>query len=180
MHIQMCTHTDVRTHRYTYAQKSERYMHTQMHTHRYTYRCTHREIHTQIYTDVYTHIHVCTGIRDTHTDVHTERYMHTHRYRCVHTHMHRDQSYTHRCTHIDTHTDVHTERDTHTQMCTHRSMHRRAHTDESGLCRSLPRPHPLRLSHHCLSRVCPSSGSFLAVCVSPRRRCTGWGLLPVP
>ena len=110
----------------------------------------------------------------THRCTHTERYTHTDLY--THTHVHRDQRYTHRCTHIDTHTDY-TQRYTHTQMYTHRYTHRRAHTDESGPCLSLLHPHPLRLSRHCLSCICPSSGSFLAMCVSPRRRSTRWGLV---
>ena len=129
--------------------------------------------------------HRCTHI-DTHTDVHTERYMHTQMYTHREIHTHRfvhtytcaqgSEIHTHRCTHIDTHTDY-TQRYTHTQMYTHRYTHRRAHTDESGPCLSLPHPHPLRLSRHCLSCICPSSGSFLAMCVSPRRRSTRWGLV---
>lgn len=155
IHTDVYTHRCTHTQRYTYAQRSERYMHTQMYTHRYTYRCTYREIHA----------HRCT-----HTEIHTHR--------CVHTYTYAQGSeiHTHRCTHIDRHTDY-TQRYTHTQMYTQRYTQRRAHTDESGQCLSLPRPHPLRLSCHCLLCVFPSSGSFLVVCVSPRCRSTRWGLV---
>lgn len=145
-----------------------------MYTHTEIHVCTEiREIHA--HTDVYTQIHIQMYIqRDTCTQMYTHRDTH----RCVHTYTYAQGSeiHTHRCTHIDRHTDY-TQRYTHTQMYTQRYTQRRAHTDESGQCLSLPRTHPLRLSCHCLLCVFPSSGSFLAVCVSPRCRSTRWGLV---
>lgn len=91
------------------------------------------------------------------------------------THMHRDQRYMH--TEIHAHTDVyintyrlHTERYTHTQMYTHRYTHRRAHTDESGPCLSLPRPPPSSVTSLSLMRLSLQRKLSCCVCVTQTQK----------